>query len=121
MTPHAQWDALMALHEKSTPGEWFINHHGDVRVRVDDETDADAGIYPLDTAFIVAAHNLLPALAAEYRRMRDALEWYADPANNGKQRWQQIDQVSVPVRREIDDDEGEVARDALRGAKGESK
>lgn len=46
-------------------------------------------------------------------KLVEALKWYADEANNGKQDWVQIDGVAVSKHRWIDEDEGEVAREAL--------
>ena len=86
MTPHAQWDALMALHGKTTPGEWCaVNSFGKLEIAkhkydrhpICGDIHNIAGHYGVgddDAAFIVAAHNSLPALVAEYRRMREALE-----------------------------------------------
>jgi hypothetical protein len=77
MTPHAQWDALMALWEKASGGTWI--HHPNMQ---HDPVDAEwwGEVEGVDVekdrnlAFIVAAHNALPALAAESRRMREALD-----------------------------------------------
>jgi hypothetical protein len=48
---------------------------------------------------------------------RGALEWYADPKNNGKREFHEIDGVDVSRHRWIDEDEGEVAREALEKLK----
>lgn len=52
----------------------------------------------------------------ENARLRKALQWYADPANNGEREWTDLSgaaYVSVARWRPIDDDAGEVAREAL--------
>ncbi len=70
-----QLDALMALHERTNSGEWLAEVDRVVRQgssgfgRI---VLKDADCY--DTAFIAAAHNSLPAIAAAYRRMVEALE-----------------------------------------------
>ncbi len=60
-----------------------------------------------------ALTRVLDALEAR----TEALKWYADPKNNGEQEFTEIKDsysVTTPKWRPIDDDQGEVARDALR-------
>ena len=65
-----------------------------------------------DLATIDAAMKLEQA-KAKLAIALTALAWYADPKNNGKREFGEINDVSVARWREIDDDEGEVAREAL--------
>jgi hypothetical protein len=53
VTPHAQWDALLKLHEQAKQ-----SHYSDESM----------------LAFETAAWATVPALAAEYRRMRDQVQ-----------------------------------------------
>lgn len=58
----------------------------------------------------------LEVAESKLETMRKALEWYADPANNGPRTYRDgsFDTVhDVPLWLPIDDDEGEVAREAL--------
>ena len=67
----------------------------------------------LDLEGVAALARVLTALNTR----TEALKWYADPKNNGKQEYVEIkDAASVHSSkwRPIDDDQGEVARDALR-------
>ncbi len=84
----AQLDALMALHEKSTPGTWSSEWDYDDGDRIVTNVEgrithhvARGSILDEDLAFIIAAHNQLPALAAEYRRMAEALEEIKERGN----------------------------------------
>lgn len=79
-------DRLMGLHAGTTEGEWVAETHADIpEVACVDEIPIcawlgfDDSFRPLaehaaNVAFIAAAHNTLPKIAAEHRAMDNALE-----------------------------------------------
>lgn len=73
--------------------------------------------HPADsTGFTREEHAALARVLEALETTTLALEWYADPKNNGAQEWVEIENVSVAKLRPIDEDEGELARAALSGA-----
>ena len=71
----AEWERLAAA---ATPGPWRQDPGGRAGARFDDVL-ADGSniaewIEPADAAFIAASRTALPALVAEVRRLREALE-----------------------------------------------
>lgn len=63
-------DELGRLHAASTPGDWKA--FDEVQMMRIGKLFFE--VFPNDAAFIVAAHNHLPALLATLREMREALD-----------------------------------------------
>ena len=82
----------------------FLTEHPDLRIR---QLSDMTGVLEAE----------LDLLSTKLARAMEALEWYADPENNGRQTLHNGEQSeatsSWPVYRPIDDDEGNVARGAL--------
>ncbi len=116
MTPHAQWDALMA----QVPGVTALP----LRYDLSDRCVYDARGYlfaqiddPQNAKYMVDAANMIPALAAEYRRMREEAPHVERLINAVRmvrdgERMAHYDQTLAAY-------EAVAALDALRGAKGE--
>jgi hypothetical protein len=66
---------------------------------------------PIDMHFIAAARSFVPEAIREIERLRKELAWYGDKGNY-QPRW---DAENDPIGSAIFDDEGQIARDALKG------
>lgn len=102
--------------------KWMGHHTAEVRAK--DEwcrraLVAEKRVEELQTSLLKECETICAA-ESKLETMRKALEWYANPANNGPRTYRDgrgdtmhARHADVPLWMPIDDDKGEVAREAL--------